>query len=328
MTTLLLRTPGAQRVLLALDVGATKTIVAAVDGLTDAGFRPLRPPVRFATPRDPAAFIEAVARAAEAALPAGVRAAAIGIGAPGPLDAVTGVIEHSTNLGWRDLPLARLISERLGGVPTSMDDDGNVGALGEARAGAGRGADPFAFLALGTGLGVGLIVDGRIVPGAHGAAGELGHLAVGDRDGPRCGCGRRNCVEVWCGGAGLARRARETWPTRRIEDGRPAPRDATAVFALARMGDPDALRLVAAARRALAVAVAALYSTLDPAAIAVGGAIGLAQPRFVRSAVREGASLVHWATARRVELRRPQLGEATVLIGAAVLAAQAQKAEQ
>ena len=124
----------------------------------------------------------------------------IGIGAPGPLDPVTGVIEHSTNLGWYDLPLAAMISDRFGGVPARLNDDGNTGALGEARAGAGRGADPFVFLTLGTGLGSGIVVDGRIVIGAHGAAGEVGHLAVGDRNGPRCGCGRRNCVETWCGG--------------------------------------------------------------------------------------------------------------------------------
>jgi glucokinase len=209
-----------------------------------------------------------------------------------------------------------------------MNDDGNTGALGEAVAGAGRGADPFAFLMLGTGLGVGSIVDGRIVPGAHGAAGELGHLAVGDRDGPRCGCRRRNCVETWCAGAGLARRARETWPDPRLPDGRPAPRDATAVFALARSGDPDALALVARARHALAIAVAALLATIDPAAIAVGGTIGITQAAFVRSAVREGASLVHWSTGRRVELRDPELGDNSVLAGAAILASRAMRGER
>lgn len=253
---------------------------------------------------------------------------AIGIGAPGPLDPVSGVIEHSTNLGWYDLPLAALISDRFGGLPTRMSDDGDTGALGEARAGAGRGADPFVFLTLGTGLGAGVVVDGRIVTGAHGAAGEVGHLAVGDRNGLRCGCGRRNCVETWCGGAGLARRAREIWPVRRLADGTLAPRDAAAIFALARHGDPDAIRLVLAARHALAAAVAAMLSTLDPAAISVGGSIGTAQPSFVRAAVREGARLVHAATSRRVEFRRPELGDASVLAGAAFLAAEAARGDR
>jgi len=319
---------GQLGVLLALDVGGTKTIVAAVAGLPSEGFRPLRPPVRFATPRDPATFVEAVGRAAEEALPPGASPVAVGIGAPGPLDPVTGVIEHSTNLGWYDLPLAQMISDRFGGVPTRLNDDGDTGALGEARAGAGRGADPFVFLTLGTGVGSGIVVDGWILTGAHGAAGEVGHLAVGDRNGPRCGCGRRNCVETWCGGVGLARRARETWPVRRLTDGTLAPRDAAAIFALARRGDPDAIRIVLAARHALAIAVAAMLSTLDPAAISVGGSIGTAQPSFVRAAVREGASLVHPATGRRVEFRRPELGHASVLVGAAVLAAEAAQSDR
>jgi glucokinase len=328
LTTLGRTKTGHPAVLLALDVGGTKTIVAAVAGLPSQGFRPLRPPVRFATPRDPETFLEAVDQAAEEALPPGVRPVAVGIGVPGPLDPVSGVIEQSTNLGWLNLPLAQMISDRFGSVPTRLNDDGNAGALGEAHAGAGRGANPFVFVTLGTGLGSGIVVDGRIVDGAHGAAGEVGHLAVGDRNGPRCGCGRRNCVEAWCGGVGLARRAREIWPVRRLPDGTLAPRDAAGIFALAGRGDPDATRLVLAARHALAIAVAAILSTLDPAAISVGGSIGTAQRSFVQAAVREGGSLVHRATSRRVEFRPPELGDASVLVGATFLAAEAAQSDR
>ena len=206
--------PGAP--VLALDVGGTKTIVAAVDGLPTEGLRPLRHPVTFATPRDPDAFLGALTTAAERVLPAGARPVAVGIGVPGPLDPTAGIVEFSTNLGWRHLPLAALVSERFGGVPTVIEDDANSGALGEAIAGAGRGSDPFAYLALGTGLGSGVIVAGQVVSGAHGAAGEVGHMAVHDRLGPHCNCGRYNCVEAWCSGIGLARRARETWPAARL----------------------------------------------------------------------------------------------------------------
>jgi predicted NBD/HSP70 family sugar kinase len=133
---------------------------------------------------------------------------------------------------------------------------------------------------------------------------------------------------VWCGGVGLARRARETWPVGRLADGTVAPRDAAAIFALARRGDTDAVRLVLAARHALAIAVAAMLSTLDPAVISVGGTIGTAQPSFVRLAVREGARLVHAATSRRVEFRRPELGQTSVLAGAAFLAAEAARSSR
>ncbi len=307
--------------ILALDVGGTKTIVAAFEGLPGVGARPLRPPVRFATPRDPEAFLDAVVAASVEVLPVGARPAAIGIGVPGPLDPVSGIVEYSTNLGWRDLPLAALTSARFDGVRTVIDDDGNAGALGEAIAGAGRGADPYIYLTLGTGLGSGVVVGGRLVIGAHGAAGEVGHLAVGDRDGPRCGCGRRNCVETWTAGVGLARRSRETWPERRLSDGSPAPRDAAAVFRLARHGEASATALLARARHALAIAIAALLASVDPAAISIGGTIGAEQPAFVRAAFQEGVRLVHWSTGRRVELRRPVLGDSSVIAGAAVLGA-------
>jgi predicted NBD/HSP70 family sugar kinase len=151
----------------------------------------------------------------------------------------------------------------------------------------------------------------------------VGHLAVGDRDGPRCNCGLRNCVETWCAGLGLARRAKETWPSARLPDGTRAPRDAVAVFALARTGNPEAIALVAKARRALAVALAALLASLDPAAVCVGGSVGLAEPGFIRDAFRDATSLVHWATGRKTRLRPPMLGDASVLAGAAVLGANA-----
>ncbi len=257
------------------------------------------------------------------ALPPGARPAAIGVGVPGPLDAAAGIVHYSTNLGWRDLPLAALVSERFRGIPVVIDDDANAGALGEAFAGAGQGADPFVYLPLGTGLGSGVVVRGTVVAGAHGAAGEVGHLAVGDRNGPRCNCGLRNCVETWCAGLGLARRAKETWPSIRLPDGTRAPRDAVTVFALARTGNLEAVALVAQARRALAVALAALLASLDPAAICVGGSVGLAEPGFIRDAFRDATSLVHWATGRTTRLRPPMLGDASVLAGAAVLGAKA-----
>ncbi len=150
-------------------------------------------------------------------------------------------------------------------------------------------------------------------------------MAVHDRLGPHCNCGRYNCVEAWCSGIGLARRARETWPAARLADGSAAPRDAAGVFALARTGDADALALVARARHAFAIGIAALLASLDPAAISIGGSVGLAEPDFVRGAFREAGQLVHWATSRRVRLRRPQLGGRSVLAGAAVIGVRARE---
>lgn len=308
---------------LAVDIGGTKTSVAAVEGMPDDGFRPLRPPSRFATVSDPRSFLDALQQSAAEATPPGRRPVAVGIGVPGPLDPDRGVIETSPNIGWRDLPLARLVSERFGGIPTVIEDDANTGALGEAIAGAGRGADPFAYLPLGTGLGCGLVVGGRIVHGAHGSSGEIGHLAVDRRTGPRCSCGRRNCVEIWCAGAGLARRARERWPRAVLANGAHAPRDAASVFALARMGDVAAVELVGQASHALAVGLAAIMAAVDPAVVSVGGTIGRSQPGFVRTAFREAQSLVMRSAGVGVRLRAPETGDASVLCGAAVLGVRA-----
>ena len=311
---------------LALDVGGTKTSVAAVRGAPRDGFGPLRPPVRFPTPRDPDAFLRALVEAAHRVLPEDGRPAAVGIGVPGPLDAERGVVETSPNIGWRDLSIAALVSECFRGVPVAIEDDSNAGALGEAVAGAGRGTDPYAYLPLGTGLGSGIIVGGRILGGAHGAAGEIGHMAVDHRSGPRCACGRRNCVEIWCAGAGLARRAREIWPYRRLPNGSAAPRDAASVFALARTDDADAVALVARARHALATGIAAILAIVDPEVVTIGGTVEASEPAFARSAFREATRMVHRAAGEGVRLRRPELGDSSVLAGAAVLGARASDA--
>ena len=167
---------GRGEAVLALDVGGTKTIVAATDGLPTDGLRPLRRPVTFATPRDPETFLAALTEAAERALPAGVRPAAVGIGVPGPLDATAGTVEFSTNLGWRHLPLAALVSDRFGGVPTVIEDDANSGALGEAIAGAGRGCGPLRLP--GAGDGPGFRHHRRRSRSSAGRTGRLGRWAT------------------------------------------------------------------------------------------------------------------------------------------------------
>ena len=321
----------AESLVLAVDVGGTKTSVAVVRGSPSRGLDLVATPLRFPTPRDPDDFVARLAEAAASLVPRDERPVAVGLGVPGPLDVGRGLVVSSPNIGWRDLPLVELVAARFGGLPVAMDDDANSGALGEAIAGAGRGCDPYAYLPLGTGLGSGIVVAGQIVRGAHGAAGEIGHLAVGERVGTRCACGRRNCIEDACAGAGLARHARRTWPSRRLVDGSPAPRDAAAVFALARAGDADALALVAMARHALAVGMAAIIATVDSAAMTLGGSIGAAQPGFARAAFAEALRLVLRGSGRRsgasaqdgVRLVPPQLGDASVLAGAAVLAVRA-----
>ncbi len=313
----------ARPLVLAIDIGGTKTALALTRDLPADGFVPVGQIATFPTPRDPTRLLELIGATVGRIVPHGEHVVAVGIGAPGPVDVQRGFIPSSPNIGWRDVPLAELVARELGGIPVVVEDDSNAGALGEAIAGAGRETDPYAYLPLGTGLGAGIILDGMILHGTGGSAGEVGHLAVGHRIGPRCSCGRRNCVEAWCAGAGLARRARETWPAARREDGTRAPRDAAAVFAYARAGDADAVALVELARHALATGIAAILAAVAPRAVTVGGSIGVSQRAFVRAAFGEATRLVDRSAGEAVELRAPQLGDASVLAGAAVLAVRA-----
>jgi glucokinase len=314
-------TPLPTRLVAAVDVGATKTLVAVVP--VTAGGEVAEPVARWrvrrlATDRDPDRHLAAVASVI-GELAAGARVAAIGVAAPGPLDPARGVILHSPNLGWRDHLFGPALAA-LVGAPVGLEDDANAGALGEALLGAGAGRDPVVYLTLSTGVGAGVVVGGQIVRGAHDAAGEVGHLAV-DPAGPRCGCGSRGHVEAFVGGAGLARRAAAAWPSGTLADGSAAPRDAAAILHLARAGDPTATRLANDATDALARAIAALSAVLDPGAIVVGGSLGLGQRALVRRAATRARRLVI-AEAGASPLVVPAAhGERSPLVGAAILAA-------
>jgi glucokinase len=306
---------GRPRLVGAVDVGATKTL-AAVARLPLVDWAPAGRIVRMATPREPAALVEAVAAAlVDLAAEAGGPLAAVGVGTPGPLDAAHGIVLHSPNQGWHDVPLGPLLAERLG-VPVGLDDDANSGALGEARMGAGRGADPVAYVTVSTGIGAGIVADGHVLRGAHGAAGEVGHLVV-DAEGPRCGCGRRGCVEAFASGGGLERRARAAWPGARRADGSPAPRTAAEVLLAARAGEGEARRLVADGEAALGLALAALIAAVDPERIVVGGSLGLAHRAYVGRAASRARRLT--IGGGRVVVVRAKLGAECVLAGAAVV---------
>jgi glucokinase len=302
----------------AVDVGATKTLVTV-------RWLPLDPweaggrAVRAATPTTPDGLVHLVAAALERlADEAGGRLAAVGVGTPGPLDAARGVILHAPNQGWHDVPLAALLAARLA-VPVTIDDDANAGALGEATLGAGRGADPVAYVTVSTGVGSGLVVDGRIVHGAHGAAGEIGHL-VADPAGPRCSCGRRGCVEAFAAGSGLERRARVAFRGRGRPDGSRGPWRAKDVFRAARDGDPDALRLRAEGEAALAVGLAALIAAVDPERIVTGGSVALSERAYVARAVRAARRRTIVPAADGPDVVPAALDDQCVLAGAAVLA--------
>lgn len=185
-----------QHPVIGVDLGGTKILAAVIDG---DGRILGRAKKRTRAELGPSEVISRIARTIrQASMEANVPLAqvvAVGIGAPGPLDPETGVIHHAPNLpGWRSIPLGRQLSEILG-IPTYVENDVNAGTLGEYVMGAGRGSTDMVGIFVGTGIGGGLIVDGKLRLGARHAAGELGHMVVA-AGGPYCGCGRQGCLEA------------------------------------------------------------------------------------------------------------------------------------
>jgi glucokinase len=260
----------------------------------------------FDTPDGPRAVIQAMASSLRR-VSADVRSiAAIGVSAPGPLDHRRGVIHEAPNIpGFEEIPLAAELSGDLG-RPVFLDRDTVVAAIGEALYGAARGARDFVYVTISTGIGGAIVADGRIVRGASGTAGEVGHWPV-DPDGPRCGCGANGCIEAIASGSGISRAY--------------GARGADEVFEASRLGEARAEAVLSRASRALGDLAVGLVNLLNPAIIVVGGGVAIGQPDFVlgamRQAVRERAFAVPAAAVRIVPAA---LGEDAGLVGALAMA--------
>lgn len=202
----------------------------------------------------------------------------VGIGAPGPLRRADGVVVVAPNLGWRDYPLRDRLAERVG-LPVVLDNDANCATLGEAWIGAARGARHVVGLTIGTGIGGGLIIDGKLHHGASDVAGEVGHTTV-DTMGRRCRCGNYGCLEAYASGTAIADRAREALDNDTPSLMRSAVQDMSAltaehVFGAARDGDEIAREVVKDTARYLGVGVANLLNLVNPEVVVlVGGVTG------------------------------------------------------
>ncbi|GAA1041123.1 ROK family protein [Streptomyces murinus] len=205
--------------------------------------------------------------------------AAAGIAVPGIVDEAHGTAVYAANLGWKDVPLRDLLAERLG-VPVALGHDVRTGGLAEGRIGAGRGADRFLFVPLGTGIAGAIGIDGRVESGAHGFAGEIGHVVVRP-GGTLCPCGQRGCLERYASAAAVS----EAWAA---AGGNPDADAADCARAVA-AGDPGARRVWQEAVDALADGLVTALTLLDPRTLIIGGGLAeagevLFQP--LRDAVR------------------------------------------
>ncbi len=211
----------------------------------------------------------------------GEGAVAAGVAVPGIVDAERGVAVYAANLGWRDVPLRKLIGERLGGIPVALGHDVRTGGLAEGRIGAGRGADRFLFVPLGTGIAGAIGIRGTIEAGAHGYAGEIGHVVVRP-DGPDCGCGQRGCLETLASASAVSR----AWAA---ASGDPEADAADCAKAVA-SGDPAARRVWQNAVDALAAGLVTALTLLDPGTLIIGGGLAEAGETLftpLRAAVEE-----------------------------------------
>lgn len=248
---------------------------------------------------------------------------AVGVGVPGPIVAEAGMVLSPPIMpGWDRFPIRTALEERWG-CAVALNNDAELGAVGEWAYGAGRSVRNLAYIKVGTGVGAGLLLDGHIYRGATGSAGEIGHITI-DENGRLCNCGNRGCLETVAGGIGIAQIAREAVQSKKATQlANIAPLEhltAQDVATAARRGDLIAQQILAQAGAYLGIAIAGLVNLINPDMVVVGGGvaqIGDLLLEQIRLAVKK-RSLP--AAAQKVQITTALLGRRSIGIGAIVQA--------
>ena len=240
----------------------------------------------------------------------------LGIGVPGPVDG-KGVVNKCINLGWGVFNVEEELS-RLTGFPVKAGNDANMAALGEAWK--GSGCDNMLLVTFGTGVGGGIVLDGRSVFGVHGAAGEIGHITIDPHETRRCVCGKRGCAEQYCSATGIVRLAKERLESTGMGSAlRQQEITAKAVFDAAKAGDPVALMVLEQVFDYMGQLLAAVCGTLDPERVVLGGGVSKAGDVLLTGAKRYFDKYVFHANAG-VTFHLAQLGNDAGIYGAFKLA--------
>jgi glucokinase len=245
---------------------------------------------------------------------------AAGIDSAGLIDGSRGILYTSPNLpGWENVPLAEIFSNRLG-LPVTLDNDVNCAAWGEYRMGAGRGTSSFVALTLGTGVGGGVVMDGRIYRGWQGLAGEVGHHVI-DRNGRTCVCGNRGCLEAMVNAQSILDRMEEA-----IEKNPACELASFEEYAVedisnsAKDGDEAAVAVLAETGRLLGIGLANIVHFLNPEVIAVGGGISGAGDLILEPARETMKEMLMGDILHSVKVVTAELGNRASFVGAALLA--------
>jgi glucokinase len=246
-----------------------------------------------------------------------------GIGIPGIIDLQAGMVRASANLpGWKDYPVRAEIDRRLGlqesGTRIVLDNDANVAALGEQWLGAGRGVENMAVVTLGTGIGGGIVLGGKIWHGMHGMAGEFGHVTL-EPEGPLCGCGNRGCAESYASASAILRMAREAIASGDAPSLASASADpefgAQSIYNLALQGDPHARRIFQTMGRYLGILLAGMINVLDLEVFVIGGGVSSAWDAYSPSMFAElrARSTVYASTASKAKEDADSRGRTTII---------------
>ena len=272
------------RFVLGIDIGGTNLVVGSVaeDGSSVLAIasEPTHPEAGASDVVDRLVGLAERAIVATRREVPGAEILGVGVGAPGPLDTKRGIVLLTPNLGWVNMPLREIIHDRLG-LPAALDNDANCAVLGEWWVGAARGARHAIGITIGTGIGGGLVLDGRLYHGASDVAGEIGHTTI-DTEGRRCKCGNYGCLEAYASGPNIAIRAIEA-----IEAGAESRlpsyvggdlRQVTAqtVYLAAQEGDELALEVVNDTAKFLGVGIGNLLNVFNPEVVVVCGGVTLA----------------------------------------------------
>lgn len=253
---------------------------------------------------------------------------AIGIGAPGPLDPETGIVIFAPNLGWRDVPLKAELQARTG-LPTFVDNDVNVGTLGEHAFGAAQGVQNVVGIFVGTGIGGGIILKGELFHGASKTAGEIGHIIV-KADGPRCGCGTRGCLEAIASRTAMAKQFRKAIQKKgkksvltKLTDGDLSVIRSGVLVKAIRAKDKVTLKVFKKATKYLGIGIGSIVNFLNPDMIVLGGGVVEALDDTFIDNIRSYAEKYALPnTLKGVQIVRAKLGDNSGILGAAALARQ------
>jgi len=290
-----------------VDLGATFVKMGLVDGKGNIYFkRKIETPLN--AKKSPLIYT-IVSNIKDIIMASGKKAAGVGIGVPGPVDSKKGIVHYFPNIkGWKEAPLKSMLEKRLG-LRVELDNDVNAMTLGEFVFGSGKGCNNLVCLTLGTGVGGGIIIDGKLYRGGSMLAGEIGHMPINET-GPECNCGGIACLERYVGNRYILERAKKAFGGNITLE---------ALTGFAKSGDKKAIAIWADVAEKLGVALTGVVNLLNPDKIVIGGGVSMAGGLILgplRKQIKARAMKGH---ARHVKISLAGLGNDAGIIGASLL---------